>query len=352
MNITNKIRILCEEACEEFIWYKHIFNGLIKELRKRRIAYEQINCIDHISADDIVCVIGMSNDWIEKSIGCCNEADCVPIVLSNQSGCDVPGRFHLICSDIPYAVQKLKNVFADTGRTKIALYGADYSVDFEKDRATILSSLVRETSDIYINTGNLENCFLSFRSKAAFYDAVVCVNGYAAISLVKRLEKENKELLEKLVIVSCEEILKHSRYSQWISLIDLNLESYGGAALTIMEMISLGDVISSVVIKMKAEVCSIAEKEDSRCDVISRDAGYYEDPEIIHMAKIEQLLQDADDLDHHIIAMLLDNSTYAEIADTCYMTEGNIKYRVKKYMSVCECKTKKQLLELLQEYLQ
>ena len=341
-----------EEICEEFAWCKHIRNGLVKELRKRRIAYEQINYRDSISSDDIVCVIGVNNEWIEKSIGCCNESDCVPIVLSNQSGCDIPGRFHLICSDIPYAVQKLKNAFADAGRTKIALYGVDYSVDFEKDRATILSQLLCETSDIYINKGNLENCFLSFCPKAVLYDAVVCVNGYAAISLVKRMEKENKELLEKLVIVSCEEILKHSRYSQWISLIDLNLESYGGAALTIMEMISLGDVISSVVIKMKAKICSIAEKEDSRCDVISRDAGYYEDPEIIHMAKIEQLLQDADDLDHHIIAMLLDNATYAEIADTCYMTEGNIKYRVKKYMSVCECKTKKQLLELLQEYLQ
>ena len=352
MNITNKIRILCEEACEEFVWYKHILNGLAKELRKRRLAYEQINVIDHILANDIVCVIGMNNDWIEKNIEYCNEAGCIPIVLSNQSGCGVQGRFHLICADLPFAVQKLKKEFADSGRTKIALYGADYSVEFEKDRATILSALVRETSDIYINTGNLENCFLSFRSKAALYDAVLCANGYAAISLVKRLEKENKELLEKLVIISCEEILKHSRYSQWISLIDLNLESYGAAAMTIMEMIALGNVISSVVIRMNADVCRIAPKEESKCEVLSQDAVHYEDPEIIHMAKIEQLLQDADDLDHHIIAMLLDNATYAEIADTCYMTEGNIKYRVKKYMSVCECKTKKQLLELLQEYLQ
>ena len=45
--------------------------------------------------------------------------------------------------------------------------------------------------EIYSNKDNLENCFRSFLPKAALYDAVVCVNGYAAVSLVKKLEKEN-----------------------------------------------------------------------------------------------------------------------------------------------------------------
>ena len=49
-------------------------------------------------------------------------------------------------------------------------------------------------------------------------------------NLVKKLEKEHKELLEKIVILSCEEVLKHSKYNQWISLIDLNLQSFGATA--------------------------------------------------------------------------------------------------------------------------
>ena len=78
----------------------------------------------------------------------------------------------------------------------------------------------------------------------------------------------------------------------------------------------------------------------------------FDDPEVLYMAKIEQLMQEADDMDHHIIAMLLGGAKYGEIADSCYMTEGNVKYRVKKYMTICSCSTKKELLELLKEYLQ
>ena len=198
----------------------------------------------------------------------------------------------------------------------------------------------------------METCFRSFQTKAGLYDAVFCVNGYAAISLVKKLEKENPELLEKLIIISCEEVLKHSKYNQRISLIDLNLESYGATAIAVMEMIHLGRSISAITISMNASISEIPEKCDEEQALLTEQHQFYEDPEIIHMAKIEQLFRDADDLDHHIIAMLLDNAKYSDIADSCYMTEGNVKYRVKKYMSICGCKTKKELLELLQEYLQ
>ena len=103
---------------------------------------------------------------------------------------------------------------------------------------------------------------------------------------------------------------------------------------------------------MRVNVCEIPEKDGMNRESELENIAFYEDPEIIHMAKIEQLLQNADDMDHHTLAMLLGGAKYGEIADSCYMTEGNVKYRVKKYMSTCNCKTKKELLELLQEYLQ
>ena len=61
---------------------------------------------------------------------------------------------------------------------------------------------------------------------------------------------------------------------------------------------------------------------------------------------------ESDQLDNQIIQMMLANATYGEIAEQCFMTEGNVKYRVKKYMAICQVKTKKELLETLREYLQ
>ena len=353
MNITGKIKIICEEAYAESIWCKQLLGGLTKELKKRRISYEQVSHAEGLSREDYVFIIGLSDAWTGRVIEKCNAAGCMPVVLSNQSRRTASGQYHLICPDIQGAAVVLKEAFPAAGRTKIALYAANRTMDPDRDRTEVFSKLVQDGSDIYSNKGNLENCFRSFFPKAALYDAVVCVNGYAAVSLVKKLEKENKQLLEKLVIISFEEVLKHSKYNQWISQVDLNLESYGTVAMTVLEMISRGSGISAVTVEMKCRMCEIRKKDR---DIISEEdtaeAMLFEDPELIYMAKVEQLMQDADDMDHHIIAMLLDHATYAEIADSCYMTEGNVKYRVKKYMSICGCKTKKELLELLKEYIQ
>ena len=344
-----KIRILCEKACAESIWCKQLFSGLVKELKKRRIGFEQDG---DISKEDGVCMIGMSNEWTQSEVARCNERGCVPIVLSTQSGRTVKGEYHLICSDMEGVTKDLKEAFVSAGRKKIALYGAGHTSDLDKDRSDVFSELVSGSQNIFRNTGNLEYCFRSFLPKAARFDGVVCVNGYAAISLVKKLEKENPQILKQTVIVSCEEVLRHSKYNQWVSYVDLNLESYGKVGLSVLELTEHNREIGNITIKMKGTVCEIPKKSEKTKDTAAAEELQLKDPEIISMERIEQLLRDADDLDHHIIAMLLSDATYSEISDSCYMTEGNIKYRVKKYMSICECRTKKELLELLREYLQ
>ncbi len=348
-----KINIICEEAYAESIWCKQLLGGLIKELKKRRLSYEVLTRLDAVENETFICVLGMSNSWSEETIKRCNALGNTPLVLSSQSCRFFPGRYHFLCPDIRKAADELKNKLENAGRTNVALYGANVLTEMDRDRTEIFSFLVKNKSSIYPNTGNLENCFRNFLPKASQYDAVICMNGYAAISLGKKLEKENADLLEKIVIISFEEVLKHSKYNEWISMIDLKLESYGKTAVRMLELLDSGNDIAAVTVEMQCDVCDIPSKISLDESGESEESyQLYEDPEIIHMAKIEQLLRDADDMDHHIIAMLLDNAKYSEIADSCYMTEGNVKYRVKKYMSTCDCKTKKELLELLQEYLQ
>ena len=347
-----KIKILCEEAYLETIWCKELLGGLQKELKKRRLSFELCTAFVAPIGEEAAFLIGMGASWLEEMVSKYNVSNCIPILLSNQSEIKIRGKYQLVCPDMENAAKKLKESFVHGERTKIALYGAGYSSDLDKDRTAVFSQLISVPSDIYTNTGNLESCFRTFYSKAPLYDSVICVNGYAAVSLVKKLEKENLPLLEKMVIISCEEVLKHSKYNQWISLIDLKLEDYGAAALAILELADSRNSISAITIRMNVKICDVPEKDAENLNAATDGIQFFEDPEIIQMAKIEQLLRDADDMDHHIIAMLLDHATYADIADSCYMTEGNVKYRVKKYLSMSGCTTKKELVELLQEYLQ
>lgn len=344
-----KIKIICEKAYEESIWCKQLFGGLIKELKKRRTGYE---LEEDIFRGDTICIIGVSNRWTEGMIHRCNKKGCTPVILSPQSGKHFTGQYHLICPDMEGIAHSLKKSFEEADRERIAIYGANQTADLDKDRTEIFLELVSDGQSVFRNTGNLEYCFRSFLPKAGSCDGVICVNGYAAISLAKKLEKENPKLLEKMVIVSCEEVLGRSKYNHWIYPIDMKLETYGQTAYYVMELAEQNEQIGSMIIKMKGIVCELPKKPEVHENVSAVEEFHEQDPEIASMEKIEQLLRDADDMDHHIIAMLLSDAKYSEISDSCYMTEGNVKYRVKKYMGICGCKTKKELLELLREYLQ
>ncbi len=350
MSTPKKIKIICEVTYEDSISCKLLVGSLKKALKKKRQDYEVLQTYINSGPEDLVYLVGMGQAWMEQTVRSCNLQGTVPIILTDRNVRAFAGTCHLICPDTHSMLYELKKRLADAGRNVIALYGINRGEDSDKSRAEALSGLVSDVESIYESTGNLESCFRSFLPRAEYYDTVICMNGYAALSLAKKLEKECPGVLETLVILSFEEVLRHSKYNRWIKLIDLQLEAYGAAAAAAAELAQSKESVSAMIIKMKYKVCEIPSKEYT--ESIPAESQRMIDPEILHMAKIEQLLRDADDMDHHIIAMLLDNAKYSEIADTCYMTEGNVKYRVKKYMSICGCRTKKELLVLLQEYLQ
>lgn len=352
MSVQKKVMIVCEPFYEETIWCKQLLGGLLKELKKRRISCEQCDTLDEAAQAEYICILGVTGAWLKERIICCNESGCIPIVLSSRKVLLSGVQYHGICPDLEDTARLLKQELERAGRERIALYGAGHMTEMDTERTEIFSRILGSGDDIFYNTGNLEQCFRMFQPKAAAYDAVICVNGYAAISLIKKLEKEAPELLKKLVIVSFEEVLRHSRYNQGIFLADMNLETYGTAAVAVLEMPQQVRENARITLRIKGSMCTLPIREEKGEELPEKDRFHGVDPEIISMAKMEQLLRDADDMDHHIIAMLLSGATYGEIADSSYMTEGNVKYRVKKYMNICDCKTKKELLMLLQEYLQ
>lgn len=352
MNIQKGIKILIEESAQETIWCRKLTEGLTKELKKRRMAYQRIAKGKEVAGEDTVFLIGAGERFMEDAIRKCNVKDCVPIVLSNHQR-KYAGRYHLVYADVEDTMEKLCKACHEVGRERIALYGIQGNMVPDMEQMRTFSKVVRDVSDIYMNSGNLENCFLSFLPYAERYDVVICVNGYAAVSLIKKLDAAAPELLGKLVIISFEEILLSARYSEKLSFVNLKLEGFGTTALAVMELVNGKTEISAVRVSIAAEICEIPEKsseEETQSDE-TEEYLMFADPEVVCMARVEQLLQDSDEMDRVIIEMLLNNAKYSEIAEACFMTEGNVKYRVKKYLSICKVTTKRELQDLLTEYL-
>ena len=68
------------------------------------------------------------------------------------------------------------------------------------------------------------------------------------------------------------------------------------------------------------------------------------------MLGAENLLSECDDTDIEILKMLANGETYNGIADKCFLSKEAVKYRIKKYISICAAKSKAELLEIMTDF--
>ena len=69
------------------------------------------------------------------------------------------------------------------------------------------------------------------------------------------------------------------------------------------------------------------------------------------MLTVERILNSCSDTDRLIIMSLINGLTLEETAVRCFLTEGGVKYRIKRILNECKLCDKSELLTLLKDYL-
>lgn len=345
-------KILCENIYESSTWCKNIYKGLTSELKKRRISYEKAETTDAVFAEDTVYIIGSGYGWLNASIYSCNQKKITPVLLCNQASKLVQGRYHCVTADIPAYIKHIILLLKANGMTDVALYGVNESSVSDGARTKSFLDMIPSPDSIYLNNGSLQNCFSQFISDAEKYDAVICVNNYAAISLAKNLSKTYPAILQKLKIISCTQSKLETTYSKYISFVSMNFEQYGKAALSVSEMVSKNPYISGITVAMQWDYGegNILDGEYRENTETIKTDPFYDDKEVQRLLGAENLLSECDDTDIEILKLLANGETYSEIADKCFLSKEAVKYRIKKYISICAAESKAELLEIMADF--
>jgi len=74
---------------------------------------------------------------------------------------------------------------------------------------------------------------------------------------------------------------------------------------------------------------------------------FYKDPQVIEYLKLEEWFNQMDDIDCGILIGILDNTTYERLAEKLNISEGTIKYRLKRMMQQAGVKTKQDLVKVI-----
>lgn len=350
------VTILTEPAYSESMWCRLLYGSLTERLRQKRISFcEMYDTVPENS--ETVFIIAANYDWIKATITELNLAGIKPILICNQAETILGCNYSCVCSDITGSMKYLLDHLKADGKTRVALYGVNTSSISDIGRVDGLFAQkdgVIDSMRIFTNDGSLQNCYRKFAAEADNFDAVICFNDFAAVSLIRRLEADGEgEKLSRLKILSCCQTKISSCYRDKIISINMNLEQYGKAAVFIYEKLKLHPYISQMTLNVSWN--TEQSKSPISSSVSLKSAGstdrIYSDKELSEMITAERILEIDSATDKTVISGFVGGKSVTEIAAACFLTDSGVKYRIKRIIEKCKVSDKAELISIVKRYL-
>lgn len=174
------------------------------------------------------------------------------------------------------------------------------------------------------------------------------------VSLIRHLKEADAEALSEIKVLSCSQSEISSCYRGLITSINMNFEQYGKAAVFIYERLKRYSYMSGMTIYVSWNMERMTSPEHRRAiplPELAVDDKLYEDAEMRDMLNVETIFAESDGADREIIRSLINNATIEETAKNCFLTDGGVKYRIKRILNKCKLSGKSELLSLLKNYL-
>ena len=349
------VGILLERDYASSLWGQNLYNSLIRKLRLNRITYCHIDgtCPDNL---DTVFIIASNKNWTLHVIKQLNKGGIRPILLCSQYE-NLPGCiYNCVCSDIDTSMQNLLDTLKGQGRNRIALYGINPQSIGDIGRVNSLLTWKKPIYDsiqVFNNKGSLQKCFDDFFVHIDEFDIVICANGFAAVSLVKNLQNQDPEQLERIQIVSCVANRLSDYHRKHIISWNINFEQYGQAALYIYRELAKHPYLAEITVKIACTYDNNqvpSEAVPVEMDLNKNEDSFYSDPELREMLIVDKYLTLSDKIEQTIIESFIQDLSYNEIADQCFFTVSGIKYRTQSLLEKIGAESKTQLIELLKKY--
>lgn len=351
------VAILIEPAYSNSMWCKTLYSSLTECLRQKRITFCEM--YDTLPENvEAVFIIASNYTWIKSTLVQLNRFSIKPILISNQSENITGCNYSCVSSDINGSMKYLLSEIGATGNSNVALYGINTSSLSDVCRVDEIFSLKDDSFDtmqIFVNNGSLANCFEEFYPHRGQFDSVICSNDFAAVSLIKHLQKSSPETLKRISIFSCTETKLSEYYRDMITSINMNFENYGKAAVFIYEKLKAHNYMSNITItvdwnsnsKNKCTKRTAAVKLQE----VKSDDNFYNDDEMRDMLTIEHILNISNNSDRLIIKKLIEGITMEQIAQFCFLSENGVKYRIRRILHECDIPGKNELVRLCRSFL-
>lgn len=341
---------MIEDEYSGTLWCKETMDGIYEKVSSLRYSVKICSDISE-TEDGIIIIIGTSPDFVLKRIDEAAEKNILPVIVGcrhDETDC----RASYVIINYDEATTCALNYLQSIRPGKTALYGVK-----ENSFSDITKSKHFRSEDIYFFSGEnaAENCFNAFYKNLSDYGSVLCVNYVSAVSLIKKLSEKGIRTPEDIHIACFGDSVIGSLLGVTVITLDHNLLGRQAVMLckylsSLSDRVSICAFASSCVVPGKTtenKICVPAKaksKNKYEIDIFSAVK------ELSDIQRLEKMLRKCDGTDFKILSMLQNNTRYSDIADGLFISDGTLKYRIKKLLTASECKNVKEMLHLYSEY--
>ena len=341
--------------------YKKIMHGLTDTAHKRRLSLTLLRNVDelsnHVLTDsDMLFLISGRQKWLSETCSICEPIfDNRIIILNNCEQSSHIGKASIVSSDVHFNIQTLYRYLQSHNKTRIAMYAVNPNSSSDLFKRDVFLTCGGKEEDIFYNRKGFLHCFEQFFAQLSKYDSVICVHDYSAISLIKHLGNS-----QKLFITSCGETTLLRTFTPSVTHVENNYSSFGKTGFDLSHILLKNKDVNSVKIHI-ADKLILGETTDylplpeqvlpKFTDMKHSGFYFFSDPEVDEMVKVETLLDSCSEDDLLVIHSLLEQDTYAMIAEKLFLSINGVKYKLKKMFQICGVKSKDEFIEMLSKYL-
>ena len=356
--------LLSEPGYATSNWYRHIIDGILVEKRAKRFNIVMLDSIDEIENfpivnDDAVLLVGSGSIWLESILDICKQRFGKNIIVLGNFEHHVNGKtYSIVSSDISADIFCLYAYLLSYKKSRIAMYAVNPNSASDSYRKNCFLKCGGKDKDIYFNNADLYMCYKTFIKNIENYDAVICVNDYTAISLVRHLNTDNIKIP---FIVSCGETKLAKVFTPSITNLRTSYKDFGKAAINIHKILQKDLPISYLKIELASSIVpgdttdNLPTQPSAITELmpkaIEKDDSFYLDSEVSEMLKIEKMLNRCDKTEFDILLSLIEGKTYFELSEQYHMSVNGIKYKLNKLFELCDVTSKAQFLELIKKYI-
>jgi len=360
--------MVIEPTFADTYWCNLCLQGIRSEASRNKLIPQTIDLSDtsllqKLAAEPrpLVILVGSLCDWIRDSVRTLDTVGIHAITVTAP----LHGLHHVSTVSIDHwqAISALFAHLQQTGAERIALFGVHPNSVNDLDKLKAFCECTGQQSDaaddIYWNNGHVTALCQDFCNAIDRYDAVLCANDILAIRLKDAMLAQGISIPNHVKLATVGETRLAHLVKPGITSAVLNFQDIGRHAIKLYRMLQKNPDLTALHATVHADIIvrestgSILQQTIPVPPVLKAEHSpdFYEDEEVRRIFRLENLISHCLPVDFSILKGLSAGCSYQAIAESNFIAENTLKYRIRRMQELSDTSSRDALLALIHTYL-